>query len=222
MLDRVVLATNNAKKLAELRRVLAETGLDIEVLGLADFPAYEDPAETGRTFDENALIKAREAVRRLGLPALADDSGLEVDVLNRMPGVRSSRWAGPACDDEANLQLVLAQLDDVPEPDRTARFVCSMALVLPDLEADPSGRTPGQEFIRRGAMEGRITREPEGENGFGYDPIFRAVDQQCTNAQLSPAQKDAISHRGRAVRAMASFIKDMREHPAPTRQGERP
>ncbi|WP_092610991.1 RdgB/HAM1 family non-canonical purine NTP pyrophosphatase [Raineyella antarctica] len=215
-MDRVVLATNNAKKLVELRRVLAETGLEIEVLGLADFPAYAEPVEDGGTFEENALIKARAAVANLGLPALADDSGLEIDVLNRMPGVRSSRWAGPSCDDEANLQLVLAQIEDVPDERRTARFVCAMALVLPDHAVDPSGRTQGQEFLQRGEMEGHITRAPEGENGFGYDPIFRPVDQERTSAQLSPEEKDAISHRGKAVRAMASFIKGMAEHGAPS------
>lgn len=221
MLDRVVLATNNAKKLVELRRVVAETGLEIEVLGLSDFAPYPEPAETGRTFDDNALIKARAAVEHLGVPAMADDSGLEVDVLNRMPGVRSSRWAGPACDDEANLRLVLAQVDDVPDEERTARFVCSMALVLPDLEVDASGRTPGEEFLQRGVMEGHLAHEPVGENGFGYDPIFRPLGEERTSAELSPAEKDAISHRGRAVRAMAVFIKGMSEHPAQVTPAER-
>jgi len=215
-LERVVLATNNAKKLVELRRVLAETGLDIEVLGLGDFARYPEPAEDGRTFDDNALIKARAAVTHTGLPALADDSGLEVDVLNRMPGVRSSRWAGPAGDDAANLRLVLDQLDDVPDPERTGRFVCSMALVLPDLVTDPTGRTPGQEFLQRGEVEGRIIRTPRGENGFGYDPIFQPLGEQRTTAELTPEEKDAISHRGRAVRAMASFIRGLREHPVVT------
>lgn len=213
MFDRVVLATNNAKKLVELRRVLAEAGLEIEVLGLGDFEPYPEPAETGRSFDNNALIKAQAAVAHLGVAAMADDSGLEVDVLNRMPGVRSSRWAGAAGDDEANLRLVLDQIDDVPDEERTARFVCSMALVLPDFETDPTGRTPGQEFLQRGVMEGRLTREPAGENGFGYDPIFCPLGEERTNAQLSPEEKDAISHRGRAARAMASFIKGMSEHP---------
>lgn len=208
-MERVVLATNNAKKLVELRRVLEETGLEIEVLGLGDFERYPEPVEDGRTFDDNALLKARAAVAHLGVPALADDSGLEVDVLNRMPGVRSSRWAGPACDDEANLRLVLDQIEDVPDEQRTARFVCSMALVVPDLVADPSGHTPGQEFLRRGEMEGFITRAPRGENGFGYDPIFQPVGEDRTSAELSAEEKDAISHRGRAVRAMAAFIKDM-------------
>lgn len=212
-LDRVVLATNNAKKLAELRRVLAETGLELEVLGLGDFETYPEPVEDGRTFDDNALIKARAAVQHTGLPALADDSGLEVDVLNRMPGVRSSRWAGPAGDDAANLRLVLDQIDDVADAERTGRFVCSMALVLPDLVMDPTGRTPGQAFLQRGEVEGRIVRAPRGENGFGYDPIFQPLGEQRTTAEMSPAEKDAISHRGRAVRAMASFIKGLREHP---------
>ncbi|QGF25008.1 RdgB/HAM1 family non-canonical purine NTP pyrophosphatase [Raineyella fluvialis] len=216
MLEKVVLATNNAKKLVELRRVLADTGLEIEVLGLGDFERYPEPAEDGATFDDNALIKARVAVEHTGLPALADDSGLEIDVLNKMPGVRSSRWAGPACDDDANLHLVLDQIEDVPEERRTARFVCSMALVLPDLAADPSGRTPGQDFLQRGEVEGRITRAPRGENGFGYDPIFQPLDETRTTAELTPDEKDAISHRGKAVRAMASFIKGLREHPERT------
>ncbi len=213
MLDRVVLATNNAKKLVELRRVLADCGLDIDVLGLGDVARYPEPAEDGRTFDANALLKARAAVVHTGLPALADDSGLEVDVLNRMPGVRSSRWAGPACDDAANLRLVLDQIDDVPDARRTGRFVCAMALVLPDLAVDPSGRTPGQEYLQRGEVEGHIIRAPRGDNGFGYDPIFQPLGESRTTAQMSPAEKDAISHRGRAVRAMATFIKGLREHP---------
>lgn len=188
----VVLATNNAKKLAELRRIVADSGLSIQVLGLADLPSYPEPAETGRTFEENALIKAREAASRSGLPALADDSGIEVDVLNDMPGVRSARWAGAGASDEENLRLLLRQIDDVPEAARGGRFVAAVALVLPS----------GVERVLRADMPGRVIREPRGTNGFGYDPIFVAAGQSLTNAELEPAQKDAISHRGQAIRAI--------------------
>lgn len=197
----VLLASNNAKKLAELRRIIAEFGLDIEVLGLADTQAYPAPAETQWSFEGNALIKARAGVAHTGLPTLADDSGLCVDALNQMPGVRSSRWAGPAHDDAANLDLVLRQIDDVPDQARTARFVAVVALALPD----------GREFTTCGEMPGLLARAPRGVGGFGYDPIFKATeqrgDQQRTNAELSPAEKDDISHRGKAVRAMLPILR---------------
>lgn len=196
MISRVVLATHNAKKLAELRRTLAASGLAIEVLGLDDVAAYPEPAETEDTFEGNALLKARACVAATGLPALADDSGLEVDVLNLMPGVRSARWAGPAASDAENLALLLRQLDDVPDDRRTARFVCAMALVLPD----------GTEHVLARDMPGRLAREARGSNGFGYDPAFVADGESVTNGELSPAAKDAISHRGKAVRAMARTI----------------
>ena len=194
MSARVLLATNNAKKLAELRRIIAEQDLDVQVLGLADVEPYPDPAETEWTFEGNALIKARAGVRHTGLPTVADDSGLCVDALNQMPGVRSSRWAGSEQEDIANLELVLRQIEDVPDDRRTARFVAVMALALPD----------GREFTTRGEMPGRITHAAKGARGFGYDPIFRADEQppcpdgrQRTNAELTAEEKDAISHRGR-------------------------
>lgn len=193
-MTRVVLATNNAKKLAELRRVLAAEG--IEVLGLADVAAYPEPEETETTFEGNALLKARACVAATGLPALADDSGLAVDALGGMPGVRSARWAGPGASDEENLQLVLRQLADLPDARRTARFVCALALALPD------GRT-GLTF---GEVTGRLAREPQGTNGFGYDPIFRPDGHDRTTAQMSAGEKDAISHRGRAIRAMVPLL----------------
>jgi XTP/dITP diphosphohydrolase len=193
---RVVLATNNAHKLAELRRIVTEAAPDIEVLGLADLSPYPEPAETGRTFAENALLKARACLAATGLPALADDSGLEVDVLNGMPGVRSARWAGPLASDADNNTLLLRQLHDVPVDERTARFVCAMAAVLPN----------GAEHVRLGIMSGRLTAAPVGDNGFGYDPLFVAEGQTVTNAELSPAAKDAISHRGQAIRAMAPVL----------------
>lgn len=195
---RVVLATRNAGKLAELRRmvsVMAEAR-QIQILGLSDVAAYPEPAETERTFEGNALIKARASVAATGLPALADDSGLAVDVLNQMPGVRSARWAGPGASDEENNALLLRQLADVPVAERTARFVCAMALVLPN----------GTEHVRLGEMRGRLAVSPAGHNGFGYDPLFVAEGNTMTNGELEPSVKDAISHRGRAVRAILPVL----------------
>jgi XTP/dITP diphosphohydrolase len=196
MSNRVVLATNNAKKLAELRRLVAAEAPHIEVLGLADVATYPEPAETERTFEGNALLKARACVAATGLPALADDSGLAVDVLNHMPGVRSARWAGPGASDEENNSLLLRQLADVPPAERTARFVCAMALALPD----------GTEHVRVGEMHGRLAVSPAGQNGFGYDPLFVADGYTMTNGELGPSTKDAISHRGRAVRAILPVL----------------
>jgi XTP/dITP diphosphohydrolase len=193
---RVVLATNNEAKLAELRRIVATAAPDVQVLGLADMPRYPQPAETEPTFAGNALLKARACLAATGLPALADDSGLEVDVLNGMPGVRSARWAGHQADDAENNSLLLRQLADVPLPERTARFVCAMAAVLPN----------GTEHVRLGIMSGRLVEAPVGQNGFGYDPLFVADGQTVTNAELNPAAKDAISHRGQAVRAIVPVL----------------
>lgn len=195
----VVLATNNAKKLVELRRLVADAGADVTVLGLRDLPAYPEPAETERTFVGNALLKARACVAATGLPALADDSGIAVDVLNGMPGVRSARWSGPDATDERNNALLLAQLDDVDDPDRTAHFEAAVALVLPD----------GREEVTTGRMDGRLLRAPVGDNGFGYDPLFVAEGQSVSNGELDPAAKDGISHRGRAVRAMVPVLLDL-------------
>jgi len=194
----VVLATRNAGKLAELRRmvsVMAEAR-QILILGLTDVADYPEPAETERTFEGNALIKARACVAATGLPALADDSGLAVDVLNQMPGVRSARWAGPGASDEENNALLLRQLADVPVAERSARFVCAMALVLPN----------GTEHVRLGEMRGRLAVSPAGHNGFGYDPLFVAEGNTMTNGELEPSVKDAISHRGRAVRAILPVL----------------
>jgi XTP/dITP diphosphohydrolase len=196
MINRVVLATNNAKKLAELRRLVAGEAPEIQVLGLGDVAAYSEPAETERTFEGNALLKARACVAATGLPALADDSGLAVDMLNQMPGVRSARWAGPGASDEENNALLLRQMQDVPPAERTARFVCAMALVLPD----------GTEHVRLGEMQGRLAVSPAGHNGFGYDPLFVADGYAVTNGELDPSAKDAISHRGKAVRAILPVL----------------
>ena len=192
---RLLLATRNEAKLAELRRILAPL-LDAEVVGLSDVPAYEEVPETGATFAENALIKAREAARRSGLPAVADDSGLSVDALNGMPGVLSARWAGRAQDELANLLLVLDQVADVPDERRGAAFLCAAALVTPS----------GVEDVVYGRLDGVLTRAPRGGGGFGYDPIFEPDGHTRTTAEMSAAEKDAISHRGRAFRALAPLI----------------
>ncbi|GAA3570062.1 RdgB/HAM1 family non-canonical purine NTP pyrophosphatase [Microlunatus spumicola] len=199
----VVLATNNRKKLVELRRLVEAAGADVRVLGLGDLPPYPEPAETERTFVGNALLKARACVAATGLPALADDSGIAVDVLNGMPGVRSARWSGPDATDDRNNALLLAQLDDVEDPDRTAHFEAAVALVLPD----------GRERTTTGRMDGRLLRAPVGENGFGYDPLFVADGQRVSNGVLDPVAKDRISHRGRAVRAMLPVLLEELKEP---------
>jgi XTP/dITP diphosphohydrolase len=195
---RLVLATRNEAKLVELRRILAPL-LDAEVVGLAGVPAYEEVPETGATFAENALIKAREAAARTGLPAVADDSGLAVDALNGMPGVLSARWSGAGHTDESNLRLVLEQTADVPDERRGAAFLCAAALVLSD----------GTERVAEGRLDGALIREPRGTNGFGYDPVFVPAGDTRTTAEMTPAEKDAISHRGRAFRALAPLAADL-------------
>jgi len=193
---RIVLATRNPGKLAELTRILAAAGVDIDAAGLGAFPGVGEIAETGCTFAENALLKARAAAAGTGLPAVADDSGLCVDALNGMPGVLSARWSGRHGDDEANLRLVLAQISGVPPARRDAHFACSAALVLPS----------GAEHVTEGTLHGRLTTSPRGSNGFGYDPIFVPTGSELTTAQMSAEEKDAISHRGRALRALAPVI----------------
>jgi XTP/dITP diphosphohydrolase len=193
--SRILLASRNAKKLAELRRILAPALPDVEVVGLDDVPRYDEVPETGATFDENALIKAREGHRHTGLPTVADDSGLTVAALNGMPGVLSARWAGGHGDDEANLRLVLDQLRDVPDDRLDAAFVCAVAYV------------DGQrEVVTHGRMPGRLVRAPRGRNGFGYDPIFVPAGDERTSAELPTEEKDAISHRGQALRALAAML----------------
>ena len=192
---RLVLATRNAAKLEELRRIL-DPLVAVEVVGLADVPEYPEVPESGATFAENALIKAREAVARTGLPAVADDSGLAVDALNGMPGVLSARWAGAAATDEANLRLVLEQVADVPADRRGAAFHCAAVLVTPD----------GTEQVVHGRMTGRLIGEPRGTHGFGYDPVFVPDGEERTTAELTAAEKDAISHRGQAFRTLAPLI----------------
>jgi XTP/dITP diphosphohydrolase len=196
--SRYLLATRNAKKLAELRRILS----GVDVAGLDDVPSYVEVPETGLTFADNALLKAREGVRHTGLPTIADDSGIAVDALNGMPGVFSARWSGRPGDDRANLELLLAQVRDVPAEHLGAAFVCAAVLVLPD----------GREHVAHGEQRGRLVREPRGGNGFGYDPIFVSDGQTRTNAELSPADKDAISHRGKAFRALAEVLATLTAH----------
>jgi len=200
---RVLLATRNAKKLAELQRILdAELGPSVvSLVRPEDVGWHDDVAETGLTFEANALLKAREGARVTGLPTVADDSGLTVDALNGMPGVFSARWSGrhsepQAVRDAANLDLVLAQISDVDDDHRGAAFVCAAALVFPD----------GREFSVEGVMRGRLVRSPRGAGGFGYDPIFVADGHELTSAELDAAAKDAISHRGRALRALAPIL----------------
>jgi XTP/dITP diphosphohydrolase len=199
---RVVLATRNAHKVAELNRILADAGFGGELVGLDEFPGAPDVAETGLTFADNALLKARAIAAYTGLPAVADDSGLTLDALNGMPGILSARWAGKHGDDRANLELVLGQLADASM--RGGAFVCVAALVVPDGAA--GAERPAGEWTTTGVLPGSITREPRGTNGFGYDPIFVPAGLDKTTAELAPEDKDAISHRGRAFRAIAVLI----------------
>ncbi|MPZ83658.1 MAG: RdgB/HAM1 family non-canonical purine NTP pyrophosphatase [Actinophytocola sp.] len=198
-MTRLLVASRNAKKLEELRRILDGAGL--EVVGLADVPAFPEAPETGATFEENAVAKARDAVAATGLPTVADDSGIAVDALNGMPGVLSARWAGSAKDDMANLSLVLEQLADVPDERLTAAFVCASALVHPD----------GTEVVVRGEWPGTIARKPRGTNGFGYDPIFVPDGGTRTSAELPSAEKDAVSHRGRALAQLLPHLRALSE-----------
>ena len=195
---RLVLATHNAHKLGELREILdgRVPGLDpADIVGAGDVGAPE-PREDGVTFAENALIKARALAAHTGLPAVADDSGLCVDVLGGAPGIFSARWAGGHGDDAANLRLLLDQLSDVAPEHRAAHFACAAALVTPD----------GFEHVEIGEFHGTLTYEPRGTGGFGYDPILVPDGDTRTSAELTPAEKNAISHRGKAFRALAPTI----------------
>ena len=199
MSTRLLLATRNAGKLAELQRLLETAVPGVEVVGLKDVPEYPEAPETGATFEENALLKAREAVKYTGLPAVADDSGLTVDALNGMPGVLSARWSGRHGDDDANTALLLGQVGDVPDERRGAAFVCAAALVTPD----------GRERVIERQWRGRLVREKRGSNGFGYDPVFVPEGLDVTSAELSPAEKDARSHRGQAFAALVPVLAEV-------------
>ncbi len=192
----MLLASRNAKKLAELQRILAGHTPRLTVVGLDAVPPYDEPVEDQPSFEGNALLKARAGLAATGLPTVADDSGLCVDALNGMPGVLSARWAGPPKSDARNNELLLAQLADVPDERRTARFECAIAYCGPG----------GFEIVEHGVMSGRIIRELRGDGGFGYDVLFVADEHAAdgrTSAELSVAEKDLISHRGRALRALA-------------------
>ena len=192
---KLLLASRNRKKLAELQRILAPALPGIEVLGLDDVAPYAEVPESGTTFEQNALIKAREGHLRTGLATVADDSGLTVEALNGMPGVLSARWSGRHGDDEANLRLVLGQVEDLPDERLGAEFVCAVAYV-----------DDQREIVTDGRMPGRLVRTPRGSNGFGYDPIFQPAGHDRTSAELSVEEKDAISHRGQALRALAERL----------------
>ena len=195
-MTRLVLATHNPHKVREVSRILANSGAGVELVGTDEYPDLPDVVETGTTFAENALLKAHAVAAATGLPAIADDSGLCVGVMGGMPGVFSARWVGRHGDDAANLDLVLAQLSDVPDARRRANFTCVAAF------ATPSGR----EHVVEGRLLGSLIREPRGNNGFGYDPIFVPDGASRTTAEISPTEKDTISHRGRAFRAQADQL----------------
>lgn len=236
---KIVVATHNEGKLVEIRRILeedlGEAAADIELVSAGSLH-LPDPVETGVTFQENALLKARDVASRTGLPAVADDSGLIVDVMGNAPGILSARWAGAHGHDKANNALLLAQIEDIPDSKRTARFRCAAALVVPDVEAgaDVTGGTSGavagsamvqaryaikSETVEVGDMPGVVIRKPRGEHGFGYDPLFVPDDQPgrtstepdyegepLTSAEMTPDEKNAISHRGKALKALVPAI----------------
>jgi XTP/dITP diphosphohydrolase len=198
---RIVLATRNAHKVIELREILADLveEIGLEVVGVCDFPDVGDVVEDGVTFAENATLKAVAVARVTGLPAIADDSGLAVDVLGGAPGIFSARWSGAHGSDRANVDLLLSQLGDVRDEHRAAGFVCAAALAMPD----------GRVFVREGQVRGRLTRAPRGTNGFGYDPILLVDGDTRTLAEYDNEQKNAVSHRGRALRALAADLREV-------------
>ena len=197
-MTRVVLASRNAHKIEEMARILDDAGLHVEVVGIDAFDDVPEVPETEPTFEGNALLKARAVCAATGVPAVSDDSGLCVDALGGLPGVLSARWSG-GNGDVANLELVLAQLGDTPDDRLGAQFRCAVALVLPD----------GREAVVHGEMRGHLVRAPRGTNGFGYDPIFVPDGETRTSAEMSSDEKDAISHRGNALRALAPVLRDL-------------
>ena len=201
---KLLIATQNAGKVQELRRLMA--GLPVEPLLPAEAGLALDVDETGTTFEANAEQKARAFAEASGLPALADDSGLVVDALDGRPGVRSARYAGEPRSDRRNLERVLAELADVPDGRRTARFVCVAALAVPAGGAAFAGVPPGGVAWFRGTCEGRLGREPRGSDGFGYDPIFLPTGHDRTFAELPAVEKDGLSHRGAALRALRAHL----------------
>ncbi len=198
-MTRLILATRNTGKITELRAILADAGLTHDLVGADAYPDVPDVKETGVTFAENALLKAHTLARATGLPAIADDSGLCVDVLGGAPGIFSARWAGKHGDDRANLELLLAQLTDIDDTHRSAHFTCAAALALPD----------GTERVVEGQLRGTLRHAPLGTNGFGYDPILQPEGETRTCAELSPEEKNAISHRGKAFRALVPVVREL-------------
>ncbi|MEV7424081.1 MULTISPECIES: RdgB/HAM1 family non-canonical purine NTP pyrophosphatase [unclassified Streptomyces] len=198
-MTRLILATRNAGKLIELKAILADAGLPHDLVGADAYPEIPDVKETGVTFAENALLKAHALATATGLPAVADDSGLCVDVLGGAPGIFSARWSGVHGDDRANLDLLLAQLADIAPPHRAAHFACAAALALPD----------GTHRVVEGRLEGTLRTTPAGTGGFGYDPILQPAGETRTCAELSAAEKNAISHRGKAFRALAPVVAEL-------------
>ncbi|MGW3241490.1 RdgB/HAM1 family non-canonical purine NTP pyrophosphatase [Streptomyces sp. NPDC001070] len=196
---RLVLATRNAHKVAELHAILTDAGLGVELVGADAYPEVPDVRETGVTFAENALLKAHALAQATGLPAVADDSGLCVDVLGGAPGIFSARWAGKHGDDRANLELLLSQLSDIDIPHRAAHFKCAAALALPD----------GTERVVEGRLLGTLRFEPHGTNGFGYDPVLQPLGESRTCAELTAEEKNAISHRGQAFRALVPVVREL-------------
>ncbi|MGW6059837.1 RdgB/HAM1 family non-canonical purine NTP pyrophosphatase [Streptomyces sp. NPDC055189] len=199
-MTRLILATRNAGKITELKAILADAGLTHDLVGADAYPEIPDVRETGVTFAENALLKAHALAKATGLPAVADDSGLCVDVLGGAPGIFSARWAGRHGDDAANLALLLAQLGDIDaDAHRGAHFACAAALALPD----------GTERVVEGQLRGVLRHTPAGSGGFGYDPILQPDGETRTCAELSADEKNAISHRGKAFRALVPVVREL-------------
>jgi len=197
MTNQLVIATRNPGKIMEFRRILDAISLGaVDLIGIDQFPHLEDVEETGTTFEENALLKARYTAKMTGLPSISDDSGLCIDALGGAPGIFSARWAGSHGNDKANVEKVLDELKDIPDTKRGAYFICVAALVLPD----------GREEVAQGRFEGNILRAPVGDNGFGYDPIFAPLGMSISAAEMSAHEKDSMSHRGKSLRAIAPHV----------------
>lgn len=207
-LPEVVLATRNPHKIVELRDILALTGVRVRLVGLDRFPELPEVPETGLTFGDNALLKASDVANRTGLPAIADDSGLCVDVLGGMPGIFSARWSGKHGDDVGNLDLLLAQISDVADEHRQAHFACAAALVIPAAPGESGTQAPAH-VVREGRIYGTLLRGRRGENGFGYDPIFLPAGYDRTTAEMLPEEKNAISHRTRAFQVLTKDLAEL-------------
>ncbi|WP_278757080.1 RdgB/HAM1 family non-canonical purine NTP pyrophosphatase, partial [Corynebacterium stationis] len=197
---KLLVASNNAKKLGELEKILADAGIDsVELVPLRDVEPYDEPVEDGRTFADNALIKAHAGAQATGLACIADDSGIAVEELNGMPGVLSARWSGQHGNDAANNELLLAQMEHVPSERRQAAFVSVCALVTP----------AGQEHVAEGRWPGTLLTAPRGEAGFGYDPLFQPEGDTRSSAEMTPEEKNAASHRGRALAQLVPVIEKL-------------